>query len=145
MEYHDAYPLWASALCSLNPTENSSAIRAHSMTNDNRRILRPPPKEVACTTVGRVAKVRGPFCEGHTYFGPFFALWVLCGITLDGTSPSIRTPSGVFGCYPLVAFSCFKATKGVYVRRYAIHSSCWRCWGHSCVCGMGDVRAGAAL
>jgi hypothetical protein len=64
--------------------------------------------------------VRGPFCEGHTYFGPFFALWVLCGITLDGTSPSIRTPSGVFGCYPLVAFSCFKATKGVYVRRYAI-------------------------
>ena len=64
--------------------------------------------------------MRGPFCEGHTYFGPFFALWVLCGITLDGISPSIRTPSGVFGCYPLVAFSCFKATKGVYVRRYAI-------------------------
>jgi hypothetical protein len=58
--------------------------------------------------------------QGHTHFGPFFALWVLCGITLDGISPSIRTPSGVFGCYPLVAFSCFKATKGVYVRRYAI-------------------------
>jgi hypothetical protein len=64
--------------------------------------------------------MRSDCAQGHTHFGPFFALWVLCGITLDGTSPSIRTPSGVFGCYPLVAFSSFKATKGVYVRRYAI-------------------------
>jgi hypothetical protein len=52
--------------------------------------------------------------QGHTHFGPFFALWVLCGITLDGTSPSIRTPSDVSGCYPLGAFSSFKATRGVF-------------------------------
>jgi hypothetical protein len=58
--------------------------------------------------------MQSDFAQGHTHFGPFFALWVLCGITLDGTSPSIRTPSGVFGCYPLGAFSSFKATRGVF-------------------------------
>ncbi len=30
--------------------------------------------------------------------------------TPDGTSPSVRTPSGVFSCYPLVAFSSSKDT-----------------------------------
>src|SRR5215212_6440297 len=44
MEYHDAYPVWASALCPDKPTEKRSAMSAHSMTNDNRRIWGPPPR-----------------------------------------------------------------------------------------------------
>jgi hypothetical protein len=88
--------------------------------------------------------------------------------TPDGTSPSIRSPSGVFSCYPLVAFSSSKDTlfgyalsynvgyketgQGAFseqrkgcVRRYVIRLVGGAGFSHSRVGGIGDVRAGAAL
>ena len=43
--------------------------------------------------------MRSDCAQGHTHFGPFFALWVLCGITskaMCGKNIALRCPSFSF-------------------------------------------------
>jgi hypothetical protein len=48
---------------------------AHSMTNDNRRISRPPPKEVACTTIREGSKDAERFVRGSYTLRAIFRPW----------------------------------------------------------------------
>src|SRR5215217_734585 len=124
MEYHDAYPVWASALCSNNPTENSSAIRAHSMVSDNRRILRPPPNEVACTTIREGSKDAEHFvCRSYT-LRAIFRPWKPTGPNRYSLKGWILGPS---------RFSCPyspECVEGEFSEVGLLTDSCWihRCW-----------------
>jgi hypothetical protein len=53
--------------------------------------------------------MRGPFCEGPTHFGPFFALGVLCGVAPKAmccTQIALRCPSFSFPIRAYPAEGC---------------------------------------